>query len=265
MSLVTAVIQYAPTEDKAQNLDKIEALLNQAAQKKVRLAVLPEYAIYTVPKMDDRFVDNAEALDGPSISRLKAISFKLNVAIVAGLNEEAGNGRINNTLVAIDKGEIVATYRKVHLYDAFGYRESDRVNAAMPNNGQLFSIDGYSVGMQTCYDLRFPETTRALVDEGAEIVALPAEWIPGPLKEYHWNTLIRARAIENTIYILAADQCFPTGAGNSAILDPMGISLASIGEAEGVATAEIHAERLSDVRSINPALKLRRFKVTPKG
>jgi len=152
----------------------------------------------------------------------------------------------------------------VHLYDAFGYRESDRVIAAEPNNGTLFEIDGAKVGMQTCYDLRFPEVTRALVDSGANIIALPAEWIPGPLKEYHWNTLIRARAIENTVFVLAADQCAPTGAGNSAIIDPMGISLAAVGESSGVAIAELSEQRLSEVRAINPALELRRYQVIVK-
>ena len=262
MSLISAVIQYAPTEDKAENLATIEKLLRQAKSQRVRLAILPEYAIYTVPKMDDRFVDNAESLDGPSLTQLIKLSQELGIAVVAGINETAGDGRIHNTLVAMDQGEIQAVYRKVHLYDAFGYRESDRVNAAAPNNGSLFEIDGYTVGMHTCYDLRFPETTRSLVDQGANVVALPAEWIPGPLKEYHWNTLIRARAIENTIYVWAADQCAPTGSGHSAIIDPMGIALSALGEAEGVGVAELTAERLSNVRAVNPALELRRFKVS---
>lgn len=259
--MITAVLQYNPTDDKAANLDTIEALLRDAAQRGVRLAVLPEYAIYTVPAMDQRFVDSAEDLDGPAVTRLRELSAELGLALVAGINEAATVNRIHNTLVGIDAGEIRAVYRKVHLYDAFGYRESDRVIAAEPGNGDSFDVDGFTVGMQTCYDLRFPEVSRMLVDAGATIIALPAEWVPGPLKEYHWNTLIRARAIENTVYVLAADQCAPTGAGNSAIIDPMGIALAQVGEIAGLGIADVSQERLDAVRTTNPALALRRYKV----
>lgn len=259
--MITAVLQYNPTDDKAANLDTIEALLRDAAQRGVRLAVLPEYAIYTVPAMDQRFVDSAEDLDGPAVTRLRELSAELGLALVAGINEAATVDRIHNTLVGIDSGEIRAVYRKVHLYDAFGYRESDRVIAAEPGNGDTFDVDGFTVGMQTCYDLRFPEVSRMLVDAGATIIALPAEWVPGPLKEYHWNTLIRARAIENTVYVLAADQCAPTGAGNSAIIDPMGIALAQVGEIAGLGIADVSQERLDAVRTTNPALALRRYKV----
>lgn len=259
--MITAVLQYNPTDDKAANLDTSEALLRDAAQRGVRLAVLPEYAIYTVPAMDQRFVDSAEDLDGPAVTRLRELSAELGLALVAGINEAATVDRIHNTLVGIDAGEIRAVYRKVHLYDAFGYRESDRVIAAEPGNGDTFDVDGFTVGMQTCYDLRFPEVSRMLVDAGATIIALPAEWVPGPLKEYHWNTLIRARAIENTVYVLAADQCAPTGAGNSAIIDPMGIALAQVGEIAGLGIADVSQERLDAVRTTNPALALRRYKV----
>ena len=185
------------------------------------------------------------------------------MSVVVGLNEPAGDGRIHNTLVALQDGAIAAVYRKVHLYDAFGYKESDRVLAADPSTPQLLELDGFRIGMQTCYDLRFPETTRWLVDAGADVIALPAEWVPGPLKEYHWNTLLRARAIENTVYVVAADQITPGGSGNSAILDPMGIPLAGLGEAEGVGVAVLERDRLDTVRTINPALTLRRYRVEP--
>lgn len=261
MTLMSAVLQYNPTDNKAANLEVIESQLRDAAARGVRLAVLPEYAIYTVSTMDQRFVDSAEALDGPAVTKLKELSAELGLALVAGINETATDDRIYNTLVGIDQGEIKSVYRKVHLYDAFGYKESDRVIAAEPGNGEIFEVDGFVVGMQTCYDLRFPEVSRTLIDQGATILALPAEWVPGPLKEYHWNTLIRARAIENTAYVLAADQCAPTGAGQSAIIDPMGIALAQVGEAAGIGIATISQTRLDSVRQTNPALSLRRYKV----
>jgi len=261
MTLKTAVLQYNPTDNKDENLRVIEDLLRQAAASGARFVVLPEYAIYTVDTMDQRFVDSAEPVDGPAVARISELSAELDLAIVVGLNETATDERIHNTLVGIDRGEIKAIYRKVHLYDAFGYKESDRVIAAEPGNGDVFEVDGFTVGMQTCYDLRFPEVSRMLVDRGATVLALPAEWVPGPLKEFHWNTLIRARAIENTAYVVAADQCAPTGAGQSAIIDPMGIALAQVGEAVGVGIADISKARLDSVRTTNPALTLRRYKV----
>ncbi len=264
MPLTVAVAQLAPTEDKSANLATIERLLRQARERGARLVVLPEFSVFTAPAMDDRFVDSAEPLDGPTVTRLATLAGELGLAVVAGVNEAAEDGRIHNTLVGIDGGEVRATYRKVHLYDAFGFRESDRVIAADPQTPVLLDVDGFAVGMQTCYDLRFPESTRVLMDAGADVVAIPAQWVPGPLKEYHWNTLIRARAIENTVYVLAADQCPRTGAGHSTILDPMGVALAAVGEIEGVATAVVEQERLEQVRRTNPALTLRRYAVVAK-
>ncbi len=264
MSLVVAAAQFAPTEDKTANLREIEGLVRSAVARGARLIVLPEYAVFTAPAMDDRFVDSAESLDGPSVTRLAELSAETGVSIVAGVNEAAGDGRIHNTLVGVQDGQVRAVYRKVHLYDAFGYRESDRVIASDPRAPELLEVDGFTIGMQTCYDLRFPEVSRTLVDAGADIIALPAEWVPGPLKEFHWSTLLRARAIENTVYVLAADQCAPTGAGNSVVLDPMGNTLAGVGEAVGVAVAEVERSRLDAVRTVNPALELRRYRVVPR-
>lgn len=265
MNLTAAIAQFAPTEDKAANVEAMIDLLRQAAAYGAELVVLPEYAVFTVPTMDDRFVDTAESLEGPSVTRLAQSAAELDLTVIVGMNESAENGKIHNTLVGIQDGKVAAVYRKVHLYDAFGYTESDRVIAAQPATPQLLRVNGFTVGMQTCYDLRFPETSRVLVDAGADVIALPAEWVPGPLKEYHWNTLLRARAIENTVYVIAADQIAPTGSGNSVILDPMGIPLAALGEAAGIGVARLERSRLDGVRAVNPALTLRRYRVQPEG
>ncbi|MGW0160002.1 carbon-nitrogen hydrolase family protein [Mycobacterium sp. NPDC003323] len=263
MNLTVAIAQFAPSQDKTANIQTMLGLLEQAAARGAELVVLPEYAVFTVPSMDERFVTTAEPLDGPSVTRLAEASADLGLSIIAGVNESATDGRIHNTLVALQDGAIAAVYRKVHLYDAFGYKESDRVIAADPSTPELLELSGFKIGMQTCYDLRFPETSRALVDAGADVIALPAEWVPGPLKEYHWNTLLRARAIENTVYVVAADQIAPAGSGNSAILDPMGIPIAALGEATGIGVAVLERDRLTAVRTVNPALTLRRYRVTP--
>ncbi len=264
MTLNVAVAQYAPGEDKAANLRAIEEFLETATARGARLVVLPEFAVFTASAMDDRFVDSAEPLDGPTVGRLAELSRRFGVTLVAGVNEAADEGRIRNALVGLQGGEVAAVYRKVHLYDAFGYRESDRVLAADPQDPVLLDVDGLTVGLQTCYDLRFPEVSRTLVDGGADVLAIPAAWAPGPLKEYHWGTLLRARAIENTVYVLGADQTGPTGVGNSVILDPMGTALAALGEVPGVAVAQLERERVDQVREVNPALAVRRYRVVPR-
>ncbi len=264
MSLHTAVIQYAPTTDKSENLRLIAQLLGQAAAQGVELAVLPEYATFSKPGVDESFVDSAEALEGPTVSALRELSVKHDMAIIAGVNEPDGHGRIYNTLVGIHDGAIKATYRKLHLFDAFGHRESQWVTPGQILDPQLLELNGYKVGIQTCYDLRFPEVSRMLVDAGADVLVLPAAWVPGPLKEFHWTTLLSARAIENTVYVVAAGQAAPTGVGHSSIIDPMGSTIAMIGDGVGIARAELSAERIAQVRSTNPALTLRRFAIAPK-
>jgi predicted amidohydrolase len=161
-------------------------------------------------------------------------------------------------------GELVAAYRKLHLYDAFGEKESDWVLAGEIEAPQTFDVRDLTVGLQTCYDIRFPEVTRRLVDAGADLVLVPAEWVRGPLKEQHWRTLVTARALENTIYIAAADHAPPVGVGNSMVVDPMGVELVTVGETTDVAVAWVSAERISAVRRVNPALELRRFGVVPR-
>jgi predicted amidohydrolase len=261
--VVCSVAQFAPGDDKAANLTSIRRLVSEARTQGSELVVFPEYSMFTVPAMDERFVDSAERLDGPFVGELTALAAEYGIAIVCGLNEATDEGdRIHNTLLAVDgSGDVVATYRKLHLYDAFGYTESSLVQPGEIEPPQTFTVGGLRFGLQTCYDLRFPEVTRRLVDAEADVVLVPAEWVPGPLKEDHWTTLVRARAIENTVYLAAADQCGRNGAGNSMIVDPMGVVLASVGEEEGLGTATLDPERIERVRAKNPAIRLRRFSV----
>ena len=120
------------------------------------------------------------------------------------------------------------------------------------------------MGIQTCYDVRFPEVTRRLVDAGAELVLIPAEWVRGPQKEHHWRTLVTARALENTIYVAAADHAPPIGVGCSVVVDPMGVVVAALGEQVDAAVAFPTRARLDEVRAVNPALRLRRFDVVAR-
>lgn len=258
-----AVIQFAPSDNTSANLETITALVERATARGATLVVLPEYSSWFAPEMGPDWVAAAQPLDGEFVSALAAIAGNLRVHLVAGMLETTADpARLSNTLVALDSsGDLTATYRKLHLYDAFGAKESDWVMPGQVTAPETFHWEGFIVGLQTCYDIRFPEVTRRLVDAGADLVLVPAEWVRGPLKEHHWRTLLTARALENTIYVAAADHAPPIGVGNSMVLDPMGVELVTIGEEVGVAVAELSTERIADVRRTNPALALRRFGV----
>ena len=253
-----AVAQFAPGPDRDANLAVMASLAATAAERGATLVVFPEYSSYFTPTMGADWIEAAEPLDGPFAEGLAAIAATLGVIVVAGMLEAAGQ-RAHNTVLAIHPdGTHLATYRKMHLYDAFGAKESQWI-APGELAIETFQWADFTVGVQTCYDIRFPEMTRALVDAGAEVVVVPAEWVRGPLKEHHWRTLLTARAIENTVYLAAADHAPPIGAGNSMVLDPMGVELATVGETTDVAIAFATRQRIDDVRAANPALLLRRF------
>jgi predicted amidohydrolase len=172
---------------------------------------------------------------------------------------EAGpDEHVYNTVVAVDRDGLRGSYRKLHLFDALGWVESERF---APGDGELLVLElgDLTVGVQTCYDLRFPELSRALVDRGADVLAIPSAWVAGPHKEQQWATLTAARAIESTAYVVAPCQSPPRYVGASRVLDPVGEVVASVPGSEGVAIAELTAQRVAEVRQAVPSLKHRRL------
>lgn len=259
-----AVCQFAPTASRADNRERIARLTAESAARGARLIVFPEYSSYFVDPMDETLAENAETLDGDFVSTLTALAADHGVVIVAGLVERATDSEhVRNTLVAVRGDGILATYRKQHLYDAFGQTESDWIEAG-ELGAATFDLAGIRFGLMTCYDLRFPEVARTLVDAGADALVVPAEWVRGPLKELHWTTLLAARAIENTTYVIAADHPTPIGVGHSQIVDPQGVVLAGVGTAEGIAVAAVERAAIECVRAVNPSLRVRRYAVAPR-
>jgi deaminated glutathione amidase len=263
-TVALAVAQFAPTADAAANRTAIADLVAVAAARGARVVLFPEYSSYFVDPFDDSLVAHAEGLDGPFVEHLVALSARHDVHIVAGLLERGSDDtRVRNTVVAVDATGVLAVYRKLHLYDAFGQRESDRVEPGAIAEPETFEVDGIRFGLMTCYDLRFPEVARTIADADADVVLVPAEWVRGPLKEHHWRTLLQARAIENTLYVAAADHPPPLGVGRSTVVDPQGVEVASVGTGTDVVVAHVSADAVAKVRLVNPALKLRRFAVVP--
>ena len=161
-------------------------------------------------------------------------------------------------LVALRAGQVVAHYAKLHLYDAFSIQESRNVDAgdAIP---PLLDVDGLKVGLMTCYDLRFPELALVHALQGAEILVLPAAWVRGSLKEHHWATLLAARALDATCYLIAAGECGNKNIGQSRVIDPFGVTIAAAAETPALIMAEVSAERVRQVRAQLPVLSNRRF------
>lgn len=262
-----AVAQFAPGADGEANLAEITRLAELAVGRGARLVIFPEYSSYFTPEPGWDWQAAAEPVGGRFTEHLAKLATRLDVHLVAGLIErlDGDERRVGNTVVAVAPGDgVVARYRKLHLYDAFGQRESEWVAPGDIAEPEVFEAGGIRFGLQTCYDARFPEVTRRIVDAGADVVCMPAEWVRGPLKEAHWRVLTTARALENTMYVAAADHAPPVGAGNSMIVDPMGVEVATIGEATDVAVAWVSRDRIEAVRRLNPALALRRFEVTER-
>lgn len=260
-----ALCQIVSGADKAANLAEVERFAALAAAEGASLAVLPEFTMFFEARMSAEFVAQAEPLDGPFVRRLAEIARQRALTVVAGMLEAIpGEARAYNTLVAAAPSGQIVTYRKAHLYDAFGYLESEFIRPGETAGPVTFEVGGVRIGMLTCYDLRFPEAARQHADAGTQLLLYPAAWIPGPNKAYHWQTLARARAIENTLYVGAVSQAPPVGVGSSLAVDPLGLALGELGEQPGIVTAEVDPARIDEARATNPCLANRRFVVIPR-
>lgn len=237
----------------------LDPRLAEAASDGASLAVLPEGVMHDFrPQVD--LASIAQPLDGPFVNGLADRARRQGMAIVAGMWERVeGESRPANTLVVVGSdGSLIASYRKIHLFDSFGFHESDRILAGEPVPS-TFEMAGVRLGLATCYDLRFPELWRALSDRDVDGVVLPAGWIAGPSKLHHWRTLVTARAIENTCHVVAAGICGGAYTGHSMIVDPMGEVIVELGDEPSVAVAEVDRRHVEDVRSVIPSLAHRRM------
>lgn len=262
-----AVAQWASLPDAGVNRARAADFLKAAAGQGAELVVLPEAAMYAYNRPAAEIAEAAESLDGPFVTAVGELAAELGVTAIAGLFEKLpGTGQVSNTVVALGPAGMIGRYRKLHLYDALGVRESDKLVPGAIDGTELltFELGGFVVGVVICYDLRFPELFRALVDKGATLFTVSTAWVAGPQKLEQWVTLCRARAIENTSYVVAAAQPPPEYCGHSLVVDPMGVDLAQLGESDGLVTVEISRERVREVREVLPMLAQRRYEVTPR-
>jgi deaminated glutathione amidase len=262
--LSVALVQLDAGEDAAANVTEAARLAGVAAQGGARLVALPEYLQFRGP--DEGYRASARPIPGPFSDAFAAVAREHGVWILAGTLAEPGPaGRPYNTSVLIDpSGAIAATYRKIHLFDVDledgpADQESDRVTPG--DRAVIAEVDGAKIGLTICYDLRFPELYRALAVAGAEILAVPANFLERTGRD-HWEVLLRARAIENGAYVIAPAQIGNAGGvrshGRSMIIDPWGTVVAQAADAVAIIQAELDLDRVTSIRRQIPVLANRR-------
>ncbi|HEY6394118.1 MAG TPA: carbon-nitrogen hydrolase family protein [Candidatus Binataceae bacterium] len=273
MTYLAAAIQMTSASDKAANLRTAERLIRLAAARGANLATLPETFNWRGKRSEQSAA--AETIEGETLSLMARLARELQIYLLAGsITEHApGQDKTYNTSVLLGPdGARLAVYRKIHLFDVdlpgrVTVRESDsRIGGAEVVCAKTPIGD---IGLTVCYDLRFPELYRRLTFAGAKIITLPSAFT-FPTGEAHWEALIRARAIENQVYLIAPAQFGPnvhgfSDYGNSMIADPWGRVLARAADTEGVVLAPIDLEYLERVRRELPSLTHARLGGKPAG
>ncbi|MDO5711485.1 MAG: carbon-nitrogen hydrolase family protein, partial [Micrococcales bacterium] len=247
--LRVAACQISSGPDPGRNLQTARVAIDRAAAAGARIAVLPEAAMacFGTP-----LVDIAEPLDGPYAQGIRDAAAKHGITVAAGMFEPADDGRVHNTvLLTGPDGEWA--YRKIHLFDAFGSRESETV--APGSELVTGTVAGITIGLATCYDVRFADQFSALGRAGAQLILLPASWGDGPGKAEQWDLLVRARAMDAQAWLLACDQAWvPTrgklalGIGRSALCDPLGGVRAQLGHTADILVTDIDLDAVTDTR-----------------
>jgi predicted amidohydrolase len=261
-----AAVQLTSTADRERNLATADRLTRGAAAAGAELVVLPEkWAVLGTP---EETAAGAEPFDGPALTWARATARELGIDLVAGSISERVPGRekgSNTSVHLAPDGEVRAVYRKLHMFDVEvegrTYRESANEE---PGEEIVLSgtADGVELGLTVCYDLRFPELYRILAVRGARVIAVPAAFTVATTRD-HWEVLLRARAIEDQAFVVAANQVgehapgYRSG-GRSMIVDPWGVVLAQAPDAETFITAELDLDRQADVRRTLPSLANRR-------
>lgn len=262
-----ALVQMNSQSDKAQNIARAEELIDQAAERGAQVVALPEYFSYLGPK--EQHEENAEDIPGPTTQRLADKAREHQIYLLGGsvLERSSTVGRYYNTSVLFDPhGDVLTTYRKIHLFDIdlTGAVSANESATILPGDQAVTAmIGGHRAGLTICYDLRFPELYRVLALEGAEIIFTPAAFTMFTGKD-HWHPLLRARAIENQCYVVAPAQIGPHEPnaqcyGHSLVVDPWGTVIAESPNQEGVIVADLNFKALREIRVQLPSLANRRL------
>jgi deaminated glutathione amidase len=271
VSSLIALVQMKSSEDKEENLKLSLNFIKEASKKNADLICFPEFQMAFSPgnQSAKQLVKLSESVNGGNFVFTLCSAAKRNkINVIATIYERYTNNsnakyknRVFDTAIMINnKGIIRSVYRKIHLYDALGFKESVKMMAGDTIEKPVKTSAG-NLGLMICYDVRFPEISRILTVEGANILVVPSAWVHGIMKEEHWQTMLKARAIENGSYVIAPDQVGNIFSGRSMVVDPFGISMLDMGNREGMEVIEIDKSRIQKVRESLPLLKNRRTDV----
>ncbi len=268
-----ALAQITSATEKAKNLKLALDLVSEAKSKGARMIVFPEFLMAFSPSSQsaEELAQIAESAEGPFVASLGEAAKANDIEVLATLYEISNlEHRVYDTALWIDaNGKPAAVYRKLHLYDALGFKESDKFvpgdEVTPPFNAAIGQC-----GVMICYDLRFPELARILTLMGSHILLAPSGWVKGEMKVLHWQTMVRARALENGCYVIAPDQVGNIYIGHSMVVDPFGNTLVDMKEDHGLAVVDIDLTLITETREKLPLLKNRRADVysldsIPKG
>lgn len=259
-----AIVQFRASTKKEDNLKKIINFIEKASKKKTHLIAFPEFMMfYTNSSQTPRELANlAETIKGDFVQSIAKTAKENHIQVVGSFYEKSSKkDRVYDTSFVVDQsGKILSTYRKIHLYDALGFRESDKMTSGSKIAKPVKTSIG-KIGMMICYDLRFPEMSRSLAVAGSEVLVAPSAWVKGENKEEHWITINKTRAIENGCYVIAPDQVGNIYCGRSVVVDPFGKILLDMKKKQGIGYVEIDLNKVKQVRKVLPLLKNRRTDV----
>ena len=262
-----AVVQLKASVHKDENLKVAIGYIKDAKNRNADLVAFPEFLMAYSPSSQspEELSKVAESVDGEFASALRDAAKTNNMSIVATIYEKSeSSNKVYDTALLIEKnGKLSGAYRKLHLYDALGFKESDKLVAGNDLVKPVRTSVGH-VGMMICYDIRFPEMSRILTLMGADTLLLPSAWVQGDMKVEHWQTMIKARAIENGCYVVAPDQVGNIYIGYSMVVDPFGKIILDMGDREGLEVVDLDSELVKKVRDKLPLLNNRRNDVYSK-
>lgn len=271
-----SIVQMKSSLDKEENLLYSLEQIKESAKNSAKIICFPEFQMSFSPssQSSEELYSLSESINGNFVSRLKKSARENNIFIVSSIYERANSKSINkrqsqgnfhkhsyrvfDTVVLINNnGDLVSQYRKLHLYDALGFKESNKLLAGSKLFTPITSPIG-KIGTLICYDLRFPELSRILALKGSGSLIAPSGWVQGTMKEDHWMIMCKARAIENGVYLIAPNQIGNIFCGRSLIVDPFGIVVTDMGNKEGFEIVDLDLDRINSVRKTLPLLKNRR-------
>ena len=256
-----AIIQMQASTDKDKNLDRILSYIARAASRGAALCAFPEFMMfYTTSSQTPRQLASlAEPITGDFVNNIAAAAKEHRIEVVGSFYEKSKKkDRVYDTcFIASKTGRILSKYQKIHLYDALGFRESAKLVAGSRLSRPVNTSLG-KTGMMICYDLRFPEVSRLLAAAGSGVLVAPSAWVRGPLKEEHWITINRTRAIENGCYVIAPDQVGNIYCGRSLAVDPYGRILVDMKKRRAMSFVEVDPGIIKKTRRALPLLANRR-------